>query len=132
MLACCTCWGLAGSQGRMLLARLATAASFAGAHGSERCGFPSLPPAVHVVDVSSKQAPPRLLAALEAHAAPVLGVAWSEDESRLASCDKRGVVAVWDAGQKGVGPAVAARSGSGEAAAAEDGAAAAVGEAAPA
>jgi WD40 repeat protein len=52
---------------------------------------------VHLVDISCKAQPPRLLAALAAHSAPVLGVAWSEDESRLASCDKRGVVVVWEA-----------------------------------
>lgn len=55
---------------------------------------------MHVVDISRKGAPPRLLTALSAHRAPVLGVAWSEDESRLASCDKKGVVAVWDGGQQ--------------------------------
>ncbi|KAL4457638.1 hypothetical protein ABPG75_012503 [Micractinium tetrahymenae] len=84
--------------------------------GSEDCR-------VHVVDISRKEAPPRLLAALAAHKAPVLGVAWSEDESRLASCDKKGVVAVWDAAApeqaaEEEAPAEAARSGSGRPAAA--------------
>ncbi|KAL4421688.1 hypothetical protein ABPG77_010632 [Micractinium sp. CCAP 211/92] len=88
--------------------------------GSEDCR-------VHIVDVSSKGAPLRLLAALEAHKAPVLGVAWSEDESRLASCDKKGVVAVWDAQQRAAaaGPAGPAHSSSGEAVPASAGAAAA-------
>ena len=51
--------------------------------------------AVHLVDISRKSEPPRLVAALAAHRAPVLGVAWSEDETRLASSDSRGAVAVW-------------------------------------
>lgn len=45
--------------------------------------------------MSQREQPPRLVAALHAHTAPVLGVAWSEDESRLASSDKRGVVVLW-------------------------------------
>lgn len=99
-----------------------------------RCPWP---PAVHVVDISRKGAPPRLLTALSAHRAPVLGVAWSEDESRLASCDKKGVVAVWDAGQRLAEEESihAGRSGSEEAAAAAPAAAPAaeaVGEAAAA
>jgi len=55
---------------------------------------------VHVVDISSRAQPPQLLAELAAHRAPVLAVAWSEDESRLASCDKKGVVVLWDAVQE--------------------------------
>lgn len=35
--------------------------------------------------------------ALAAHSAPVLEVAWSGDESRVASADKRGTVVVWQA-----------------------------------
>ncbi|PSC72877.1 WD repeat-containing 13 [Micractinium conductrix] len=55
---------------------------------------------VHLVDISRKGVPPQLVAALVGHTAPVLGVAWSSDESRLASCDKKGVVIVWSAAEQ--------------------------------
>lgn len=41
------------------------------------------------------------MALLEGHSAPVLGVAWSQDERRLASSDKQGVVVVWEAAGSG-------------------------------
>lgn len=65
--------------------------------------------------MNQREQPPRLVAALHAHSAPVLGVAWSDDESRLASTDKRGVVVLWQA--TAAQPAPAAD----EAAAAEEG-----------
>lgn len=48
---------------------------------------------VHLLDLGHQ--PPLVLAGLSAHRAPVIGVCWNRDGSRIASCDKQGMVVVW-------------------------------------